>query len=68
MAASLHRGREGDGVVEGQTKRLVHLLTALSTIEERLLDIVADGEQSTARRISSSVYTIWASNTLGDRG
>lgn len=36
--------RESDGVVESETKRLMHFLPTLATIEEVGLDVISDGE------------------------
>ena len=59
-------GGNTNGVVEGQTERLVDLLAALATVEQVLLDVVADGEKSAAGCVGSSVYTIRAGNPAGD--
>ena len=51
--------------MEGQTKRLVNLLTALATIEEVLLDVVAHSEERAARGVGRGVNAIGASNPTG---
>lgn len=52
LALGSESGGETNGIVEGETKRLVHLLTTLATVEEVLLNIVEDGEQGTAGCVS----------------
>ena len=67
LAASGDGGRDTDGVVEGQTKGLVDLLTALAAVEEVLLNVVANSEQRTARGVRRRVHAIGASDPTGDR-
>ncbi len=66
LPASLCRGRERDGVVEGETEGLMCLLCAL-VVEEVLHDVVPDGEEGAARRIGRSVLAVGASDTTGER-
>ena len=58
-------GRESDGVVEGQAQRLVDVLSALAAVEQVLLDVVADGEESAASCIRRGVDTVGTSDTAG---
>ena len=67
LAASGDGGRDTDGVVEGQTKGLVDLLTTLAAVEQVLLDVVANGEQSTAGGVGRSVHAVGASDPAGER-
>ena len=48
--------------MEGQAERLVHLLTTLASIEELLLNEVANSEQRAASSIGSGVLAIRTSN------
>lgn len=57
--------REPDGVVEGQTERLVDLLTALSAVEEVRLDVLKNREEHAARRMGGDV-AVGAGDALGD--
>lgn len=57
--------REPDGVVEGETEGLVDLLTALPAVEEVRLDVLKDGEEHAARRMSGDV-AVGAGDALGD--
>lgn len=68
VSSSTHVGEVGpaNGIVESQTKGLVGLLAARAVIEEVLLDIIEDGEQRAARRISRGVLAIWASDAAGE--
>ena len=59
-------GRDTDGVVEGQTKGLVDLLTALAAVEQVLLDVVANGEESAAGRVGRGVHAVGASDPAGE--
>ena len=45
----------------------MNFFTALATVEEVLLNIVTDCEQSTAGRIGRCVNTVGARHTLRDR-
>ena len=58
-------GRDADGVVEGETEGLVHLLTALAAVEEVLLDVVADGEERAAGGVRRNV-AVSAGHLAGD--
>ena len=49
-----------------QTQRLVGVLAALCSVEQVLLDIIADGEQRAAGCVRRCVHAIGARNTLGD--
>ena len=60
LALPKHRRREADGIVEGQAKGLVDLLSALATIEEAFLDVLKDGEQRAAGRVRHCVFAIGA--------
>ena len=53
--------------MEGQTKGLVDLLTALAAVEEVLLNVVANSEQRTARGVRRRVHAIGASHPTGER-
>ena len=65
LSLRLESGRERDGVVEGETERLVRLVGA--RIEEQIvLEIVANGEQGAASRVGGGVDTVWACNTPGE--
>ena len=44
----------------------MNFFTAFSAVEEILLDVVANGEQSTTRRVSGCVFAVGACNTFGD--
>ena len=66
LAARLCRGRERNGVVEGQTKRLVSLLGTL-VVEEILDDVVPNGEEGAAGRVSRGVLAVGARNAPGKR-
>ena len=59
-------GGETDGVVEGETKRLVRLLAALAAVEEALLQIIDDCEEGTARRVCCCVHTVGACDAAGE--
>ena len=67
LTASLHGGRECNGVVEGETERLVGLLSA-RIVEELGHDLVPEGEKSAAGRVGCGVLAIGASDALGERG
>ena len=66
LATSLHRGRERDGVVEGETEGLVRLLRTL-VVEELGHDLVPEGEEGAARCVGRGVLAIGTSNALGER-
>ena len=53
LALPEESGGETDGIVEGETKRLMDLFTTFTTVEEVLLDVIEDGEQDTAGCVSS---------------
>ena len=57
--------READRVVESETERLVHLFSALATVEEVLIKVVANREEGTTCCISCSIYTVWTGHTPG---
>lgn len=55
--------RESDGIVEGETERLVRLFTALAAVEEILLKVINYGEERAAggiRRCMHAVGTCYA--------
>ena len=58
--------RDTDGIVESETKGLVHILTALATIEEVLLQEVTNSEQVAASCVGRGVDTVGASNSPCD--
>ena len=66
LAARLSGGRERDGVVEGQPERLVSLLGTL-VVEEILDDVVPNGEEGAAGRVSRGVLAVGARNAPGER-
>ena len=66
LTASLHRGRERNSIVEGETERLVRLLRAL-IVEEVVHDLVPDREEGATCSIRRSILAIRASDTLGER-
>lgn len=57
--------READGVVEGESERLVNLLTTLATVEKVLLDIIEDREQDTTGCVSGGT-AVSASSRLDE--
>lgn len=66
--ACLREGwRESNGVVEGETERLVCLLATFTAIEEVFLDIGQDREQNTACGVVDNV-AIGASSLADDGG
>ena len=66
--ALFHVGNgDTDGVVEGQTKGLVDLLTALAAVEEVLLNVVANSEERTTCGVRRRVHAIGASDPTGER-
>lgn len=67
LATGLHGGRETDGVVEGDAEGLVRVLAALGTVEEVLLDVVADGEERAARRVGRGVLAVGAGDAARER-
>lgn len=68
LALRKHARRETDGVVEGQTERLVYFLATFPAIEEVLLNIIPDSEERTACRVRRGVLTVGACYTLSDSG
>ena len=66
LAASGDGGRDTDGVVEGQTKGLVDLLTALAAVEEVLLDVVAHSKERAAGGVGRGVHAVGASDPAGE--
>ena len=52
--------------MECQTKRLVHLLAALSTVEQVLLDILPNREERAADLVRSCIDAVRASYPSGD--
>lgn len=67
-ALGLESGGDGDSVVERQTERLVRLSRAETAVEQVLLEILADSEELAARRVSSGVHAVGASDAAGQRG
>ena len=65
LALPEESGGETDGIVEGETKRLMDLFTTFTTVEKVLLDIVENGEEDTASRVSGGT-TISASGLLDE--
>lgn len=65
LALAGQGGRETDGVVEGETEGLVHLLTALATVKQVCLDVVADGKQLAAGCVRRDV-PVGAGDTAGE--
>ena len=59
------RARDTDGIVEGETKRLMDLFTTFTTVEKVLLDIVENGEEDTAGCVSGGT-TVSASGLLDE--
>ena len=51
--------------MKSKAERLVHLLTALATVEEVGLDVVEDREKHTARLVSRAV-AVSTGNALGE--
>ena len=51
-----------------QTECLVGNVVALAAVKHVLLDVVANGEELAARRISGGVLAVGASDALGERG
>ena len=66
LAARLSRGRERDGVVEGQPEGLVSLLSTL-VVEEVLDDVVPDWEEGAAGCVRCGVLAVGARNAPGER-
>jgi len=66
LASLGQSGREADGVVEGQTERLVDFFTALSAVEEVGLDVIPNSEQRAAGRVVGGVLAIGASNPANE--
>ena len=58
---------EADGIVEGQTEGLVHILTASSAIKEIRLEVVEDREEDAARLVGRDI-AVGARNALRDGG
>lgn len=67
LALRLHGGRDGDTVVESQAEGLVRLGRAQATMEEVLLEILADGEELTARRVGRGVDAVGAGDAARER-
>ena len=61
-------GREADGIVEGQTERLVRLLAALAAVEEVALELVDNVEEGAARLVSCGVHAVRTRNAARERG
>ena len=61
----LDGGGDTDGVVESETERLVHLFSALASVEQVCLDVIKDGEEHAARLMGSDV-AISAGDALRD--
>lgn len=66
-ATSLHRRREGNGIMKRETERLARLLTA-RVVQELVDDLVPDGEEGAACSISRGVLAIGTNDALGERG
>ena len=66
LALGLESRGEGNSIVEGETERIVGDVVALSTVEQVLLEVVADRKERAAGRIDSAVDAIGAQRTLGD--
>ena len=65
LALPEESGGETDGIVEGETKRLMDLFTTFTTVEKVLLDIVENGEEDTAGCVSGGA-TVSASGLLDE--
>ena len=65
LALPEESGGETDGIVEGETKRLMDLFTTFTTVEKVLLDIVENGEEDTAGCVSGGT-TVSASGLLDE--
>ena len=52
--------------MESQAEGVVSHVVALATVEQVLLEIIADSEKAAARRVDRAVLAIWAECTLGD--
>ena len=52
--------------MERQAEGVVRHVVALATVEQVLLQVVTDGEETAARRVDRAVLAIWAKCTLGD--
>lgn len=67
LTSRLESRREGNRVVESQTKRLVCGVAALSAIEQVLLDVIKDGEKDATFGIRCST-TVRARRTTNSSG
>ena len=67
LALGLQSGGDGDGVVEGETERLVRLLATLATVEELVLERVAESKERAAGGVGSGVDAVGASDAAGQR-
>jgi hypothetical protein len=56
---------EANSIVESETKSRVSFFTTFTTVEEVLLEVLNNGEQSTASLVASYM-SVWASDTLGE--
>ena len=54
--------RESDGIVEGETKRLMNLFTTFAAIEQIFLDVITNSKQTAAGSVVDSV-AVSASDT-----
>ena len=54
--------------MEGETKRLVRLLTALAAVEEVALELVDNVEEGAARLVSCGVHAVRTRNAARERG
>lgn len=52
--------------MERETERFVHLLSALASIKQILLNVIADGKQGTAGSICRSIDTVRTCNVPGN--
>ena len=60
-------GRDTNRVVEGETERLVRLLATLATVEELVLERVAESKERAAGGVGSGVDAVGASDAAGQR-
>ena len=67
LTTSVDRGRERDGVVEGETERLMDVLATPAVVEEVLLEVICDREELAARRVRRGVLPVRARDATGER-
>ena len=60
-------GRDTNRVVEGETERLARLLATLATVEELVLERVAESKERAAGGVGSGVDAVGASDAAGER-